>query len=661
MSRAFLAFAAALAFGAGAMPAYARIVSVEVESSEPFAGGRDFGAGPYLRVSGKARGELDPADPRNAAIADLGHAPRNARGMVEYATDFTLLRPADPARSSGRVVHEVTNRGRKLLFSYLYDAAGVSEAALNELRDARAVGSALPLAQGHAFLWNGWDPAAPRAGGNLLLEAPVLRGVTGTVRDEFVFGTRVVPADRPEAPLSFAVADPDPARATLTVRRTRAEPPREVPRGAGWGYAGPRAIRLLPEGTRFEPGSIYELRYPARDPHVFGVGYAATRDIASFLRHERADEAGRPSPLEGLPVRAVLAVGISQSGRYLRHHLDLGMNADERGRRVFDGVLAHIGGAGRVFANERFAQPGRTATWHEDHAFPENRFPLAHADTTDPISGRAGALLRDPAADPLVMEVNTSTEYWQKGASLVHTDPSGARDLPEPAGVRHYLVAGTKHAGRAGATTAPGVCANANNPHSAGPVLRALLVALDAWATRGEAPPASRVPRVSDGTLLPAEAALEAFPAIPGLLRPRFANPVAPVADWVAGTRGPEGAWRALVPAVDADGNERAGVRLPGIAVPLGTYAGWNMYAAEGLRGELCDREGSFAPFAAHRDAREAAGDPRLSLRERYGTRARYAEAVRAAADALGRDRLLLPEDVEAFVADAARVAGLPD
>ncbi|MBV1797213.1 alpha/beta hydrolase domain-containing protein [Siccirubricoccus sp. G192] len=468
------------------------------------------------------------------------------------------------------------------------------------------------------------------------------------------------PADRPQAPLSFAVADPDPARATLTLRRTRAEPPREVPRDA-WAYAGPRAIRLLPEGTRFEPGSIYEFRYPARDPAVFGLGYAATRDITAFLRRESADGAGRRSPLDGLRVQAVLAIGISQSGRYLRHHLDLGMNADEQDRRVFDGVLAHIGGAGRVFANERFAQPGRTSTWHEDHAFPENWFPLAHAATTDPISGRSAALLRAPATDPLVMEVNTSTEYWQKGASLIHTDPAGTRDLPEPAGVRHYLVTGTKHAGRMGATTAPGICANPNNPHSSGPLLRALLVALDAWATRGEAPPASRVPRIADGTLLPAEAALEAFPAIPGLLRPGFANPIAPVTDWVAGTRGPEGAWHPLVPAVDADGNEHAGVRLPDIAVPLGTYTGWNMYAAEGLRGEFCDREGSFAAFAADRTAREGAGDPRPSLAERYGSRDRYGEAVRRAAEALMRDRLMLPEDAAAFTAAAARVAGLPE
>lgn len=449
-------------------PAAARIVSVEIESSVPFAGERDFGAGPYLRITGRARGELDPADPRNGVIVDLDRAPRNAAGRVEYMTPFVILRPADPARASGRLVHEITNRGRKLLFSYLYDAVQ-PQTALNALDDAAAVGLGLPLAAGHVLAWNGWDPAAPRGNATLVLDAPVLAGVTGLVREEFVFGTRINPPDRPTAPLAFTVADPDQARATLTVRRRRADPPQEIPRSR-WAYAGPRAIRALLEGTLFEPGSIYELRYPARDPHVFGVGYAATRDIVSFLRHESAG-----GPLAGIAIRTVLAVGISQSGRYLRHHLDLGMNADEAGRRVFDGMLVHIAGIGRVFANERFAQPDRTATWHEDRDFPENAFPFAYAETSDPITGRVGRLLRGDATDPLVIEVNTSTEYWQKGASLVHTDPAGTRDLPEPPGVRMYLVAGTKHGGRAGLSTNPGRCANPNNPHSSGPLLRALL------------------------------------------------------------------------------------------------------------------------------------------------------------------------------------------
>ncbi len=467
----------------------ARIVSVEIESSVPFAGGRDFGAGSYLRITGRARGEIDPADARNSVIADLDRAPRNAAGRVEYTTPFVILRPADPARGSGRLMHEVTNRGRKLFFSYLYDAAGLSVAVLNMLDDASSVGLALPLAAGDSLVWNGWDPSAPRRDGNLVLDAPVLLGLTGIVREEFVLGTRGG-ATAEAATLSFAVADSNPALATLTVRRRRDDAPVTLPNSA-WAYAGPRAIRLLPDGTPFTAGSIYEFRYPARDPHLFGIGYAATRDLVSFLRHDSA------SPLVSLAPRTVLSVGISQSGRYLRHHLDLGMNADEQGRRVFDGMLVHIAGAGRVFANARFAQPDRTATWHEDRDFPENWFPLAHAMTTDPISGRSGGLLRNDGSDPLILEVNTTTEYWQKGASLIHTDPGATRDLPEPPNVRHYLMAGTKHGGRAGLDTRPGICANPNNPHSSGPLLRALLVALGDWAARGEAPPASRVPRIA--------------------------------------------------------------------------------------------------------------------------------------------------------------------
>jgi hypothetical protein len=306
-----------------------------------------------------------------------------------------------------------------------------------------------------------------------------------------------------------------------------------------------------------------------------------------------------------------------------------------------------------VFINERFAQPDRTATWHEDFSFPEVWFPMAAAPTADPISGQTAGLLRDAATDPLLMEVNTSTEYWQKGASLIHTDPAGTRDLPALANARQYLVAGTKHGGRSGATTERGNAFHPNNPHSASPLLRALQAAMEEWVERGVVPPESRVPRLADGTLVPGEAALAGFPTVPGTLRPRFVTPIAPVADWVAGTRGPEEAWRPLVPAVDADGNERAGVRLPDIAVPRGTYTGWNLYAAAGLQGELCDREGSFLAFAPDAAARQASGDPRPSLAERYATPATHVAAVRAAAEALVAERLLLAEDVAGFVTRA--------
>ncbi|MES2713524.1 MAG: alpha/beta hydrolase domain-containing protein, partial [Pseudomonadota bacterium] len=484
--------------------AQARIIRIDVTASEPFAAGQDFGAGPYRIIRGVAHGALDPNDPRNEPIHGLNLAPRNAAGMVEYSTQFEILRPVDPARASGRLVHEVNNRGRKMVFAYLQDATA-PQASMNAMDGAASVGNALALRLGHTLVWNGWDPDVPRAGVNLAITLPEVNGIIRTIRDEFVFGVRLG-GDRLAAPLSYPLADANPGLARLTIRRARADAPRDI----AFDYAGPQSIRL-PGGAAFEPLSIYEFRYPAMGARPLGMGFAATRDLVSHLRH-----GGPGSPMADIPVAGVLAVGISQSGRYLRHHLSLGMNADESGRRVYDGMLVHIAGAGRVFINEFFAQSNRTATWHEDFGFPENWFPIAHAPTQDPVSGETAALLRGDGSDPVILEVNTSTEYWQKGASLIHTDLTGQADLPEPANVRHFLVAGTKHGGRAGLTTAAGGCVNPNNPHSSGPLLRALLVALDGWATRGVAPPATRVPRIAEGTLVRAEAALEAFPPIPG-------------------------------------------------------------------------------------------------------------------------------------------------
>ncbi len=620
-----------------ALPAAAHVVRFEETARSAFPA--DFGSGAYVVIQGVAHGELDPADPRNAVIANLALAPRNAAGRVDYRSEVTLLRPADPRHFNGRLVHEVTNRGRKLIFAYLHDASQSNQTALNGLATAASVGLARPLAEGAALVWNGWDVDVPAGGGNLRMQVPVLPGLTATIRDEFVFGTRL-PATATVAPLSYPIADP--AALRLTMRWTRAQPPQPV----AFAAAGPQAIRI----DGIQPGAIYEATYRARDARPLGIGFAATRDVASWMRHGGA-------PMADLPVQAVLGVGISQSGRYLRHHIDLGMNEDEQGRRVFDGVLAHIAGAGRVFINETFAQPNRTATWHEDFGFPENWFPMAAGPTRDPATGQVSALLRRPATDPLVMEVNTSTEYWQKGASLVHTTPDGSADLAEAAGVRHYLVAGTKHAGRAGQTAAPGRCANPNNPHSAGPLLRALLVALDAWVVEGRPPPPSRIPRLADGTLVPAETVLSGFPPVGHL--PPGVTPVAPVTDWVAGAR-PGVGWRPLVPAVDADGNERAGVRLPDIAAPLGTYTGWNLYRAEPLAREPCDREGSFLPFA-RTAADRAPGDPRPSIAERWPSQAAFIAATRASAAALVTDRLLLEDDAAAYLRGAEALARLWD
>jgi hypothetical protein len=369
------------------------------------------------------------------------------------------------------------------------------------------------------------------------------------------------------------------------------------------------------------------------------------------LRYETTDSKGAVNPARP-GIRIALGFGISQSGRFLRDFVKDGFNQDESTRKVFDGVLAHTAGAGGVFLNAEFAQPNRTATQHEDHTMPENDFPFSTALMIDPVTNRSGALLRGDGFDPLWMETNTSTEYWQKGASLLHTDPLGRKDVALPSRSRVYMVAGTQHGGRAGVAATPGPCANPRNPHSAAPALRALLVALDRWVSEGVEPPPSQVPTLAAKTLVrPGDTG---FPFIPGVRQVLEVIKLMLFGDWVDPRPDPSRQYRALVSRVDGDGNEVAGVRLPDIAVPLGTHTGWNIYAEPFPEGELCDRDGSFAPFARTRAERLASGDPRPSLEERYDTSARYASRIETVTRALVQMRLLLPEDAERFV-EAAR------
>ena len=269
---------------------------------------------------------------------------------------------------------------------------------------------------------------------------------------------------------------------------------------------------------------------------------------------------------------------------------------------------------------------------------------------TDPISGQTGSILNGDATDPFVIETNSSTEYWQKGASLVHTDPSGKTDAEPSDNTRVYLIAGTQHGGRPGVDPRPGPCLNPRNPHSATPALRALFLALEEWVTKGVAPPPSRVPKLADRTAVLAETLR--LPRVKGFALPPGANRILPPVDWVDPPDAePARAYETYVSAVDGDGNEIAGIRLPPIAVPLGTYTGWNVYKAQ--PDELADRDGSRIPFARNRAEREAADDPRPSLEERYGSREAYMAQFKAAAAALVAERLLLPTDAEAFIAAA--------
>jgi Alpha/beta hydrolase domain len=634
-------------------------IEIRVNTVEPFAEGQAFGeAGSYLRIRGVAEGELDPATPENRVIVDLDKAPRNARGLVEYETDFFILRPADPSRTSGVLVYDVTNRGSNRIFQLLDDAPSAPVDDANDPKTAREAGLGFLLGRGYSLVWSGWDPGAPTANNGLGARFPTAmkngRPITGRIRHEFHVGTRA-PGKGDIVRLSYPAVSSDTREARLTVRDRESDTRTEIPAGS-WEFADVQSIRLLPQGSLFAPFKIYELRYEATGSKVLGIGFAAVRDLVAFLRYERADRNGTANPLiaEGMPIggtgiRHTLAFGVSQSGRFLRHFLELGMNDDGHGRRVFDGVMSHVAGAGKVFANHRFGMPGRTATQHEDRLYPENWFPFGNAVTTDPFSRKTGAILKGHATDPLVIETNSSTEYWQKGASLVHTDPTGRHDADLPPNVRVYMIAGTQHGGRPGVDPSPGPCVNPRNPHSATPALRALFAVLEEWVTKEVEPPPSRVPRVADGTAVMAENLR--MPAVPSFAIAPGANQIVPPVDWVDPPARIDNVYGALVCAVDTDGNEVAGIRLPLIAVPLGTYTGWNVYRAQ--PNELADRDGSFIPFAQTKAAREETGDPRPSLEERYGKREAYVAKIKAVAEALVAERLLLPSDAAAYVVAA--------
>lgn len=481
-----------------------------------------------MRVRAVAVGELDPAAPENAAIADLALAPRDAHGLVRYEADLFILRPADPTKGSGTLLYEVTNRGNKLLPGWVNDAPEPGGAPVNDPRAPADAGDGFTFRRGDTVVWSGWESNVRPGGGRLTIRLPGLAAPTvASIRDEIVSGTRL--GTLIDVPLPYPAASLDASRARLTVRAREADPGADVPTN-GWAFTGDgTAIHLLPAGTPFAPVSLCELWYDAKAPVVSGVGFAAVRDVVSFLRHENGDNNPLAGP-DGRPaVSRTVGFGILLSGRFLRHFLDLGMNRDESGRRVFEGVYAHISGAGKVFGDQRWAMPSRTATQHEDRFYPENWFPYGYAQATDPATGHRGSLLRGDASDPLVIESNASTEYWQKGASLVHTDPVTGADLAPPASVRLFLIAGTEHVGHAGAPSSPGACANPRNPHSAGSALRALLAALEDWLVAGTPPPDSRVPRRADGSGIPADAVR--FPAVPGASWPPGANPIGPPVD----------------------------------------------------------------------------------------------------------------------------------
>jgi hypothetical protein len=649
-----------------------KIIIDSVQS--PAFGGVSFGdAGRYEKLAGRAFGELDPKSPLNAVITDIGLAPRNARGKVEYATDFFILKPVDAMRGNQVLLFDVTNRGNKITYLPLNFPfkAPPQFPPINDPSGPEDAGTGYLMRQGNTIVWTGWDATVAPGNNRMTMTVPIVSAgstpIVGPALEEIMVDNPQIDDKVSSWPLTYPAATLDQSEATLTVRKYRRDQPTVIPT-SDWKYLNPSMIGLIPAGKKaFERGMIYEFVYPATDSKVTGIGFAAVRDFVSFLRYAGADAQGTHNPLADT-VKWSIATGLSQSGRFHRPFLHLGFNQDEQGRQVFDGMMPYINGAGGVFFNYRFAQPNRTAFQRGTHVYPEQIFPFAYSSLTDPLTGKTDSVLARCEASntcPKIMEVNDSNSYWFKSASLAITTPDGTRDLADPINVRFYLLSSIAH----GVASGRGICQQLQNPISPGPALRALLAALTEWVVSGKEPPSSRVPRLQDGTLVrPLPQSAVGFPEIPGVTYtgvvsirelydygPEFDRGIISILPPVPTGR----AYSTLVPKVNVDGIDIAGLQVPDIAVPLGTYTGWNLLASAPR--DECSAMGSFIPFARTKAERIAAGDPRASLEERYQTHGRYVEEVEAAAGQLVSERLLLPEDAIAY-AEAAkgRDLGLP-
>lgn len=643
-----------------AWPLAARVTRVEIASRSDVLAGKSFGdIGMYERIVGRVYFSVAVANFHNRRIVDLGRAVNLVNGEVEFSADFIAVRPKDPQKGNGSMLLEVPNRGRGRIIS-LVDGGNWDLS-----QDA---GDAWLLRHGFTVVSLGWQWDAEGADA-LKLYAPIAKDngktITGLLRGDLMVAK---PVD--EVPLGhlitgsiggseYPVSNPDDPRNVLTVRGSREEKRDMVPRSQ-WQFARTVDGKLVPSNRHihlkggFQPGKIYEYIYVAQDPVVAGLGFAAIRDFASYAKHD---------PQAITPTERVYGEGISQNGRFLRDLLYQGFNADEEGRIALDGVLAHVAGAGRGSFNYRFAQPSRDAQPTSSVQFPTDIFPFTDLPEEDPVTKESGGLLDLAKAENVVPKIffsNTSYEYWGRAAALIHTSPDGGRDMPISENVRIYHLTGLQHFSgpfppQKGAGDLFG-----QQPQSPAPVKyfwRAMISNMDVWVRNTTPPPSSSYPRISDGTLVPVRRC--ALPKIPGVNRPHEATTGYRLdfgTHWHQGVlqREPPKVgplYPALVPQVDADGNERDGVRLPEIAVPLATYASWNLRDPSiGAPTERVSFEGSYIAFPKTAADREKSGDPRKSIAERYANREDYLRRYTETLDDLIKLRWILPEDRDALL-----------
>lgn len=597
------------------------VTRIEVLERADYLDGRSFGtAGAYEVLRARAYFEADPNLAANKIIVDIGLAPKNENGKVEWSADWYILKPRDSSKGNGTLLFEVSNRGGRGLLNMF-----------------QRENDHLLMERGFTLVWCGWQWDIPEANKDgLRLFAPIAtdngKKIQGLVRAEFVPNERTAKmwlGDRNHVPYPVI------SGAKLTMRATADGERQSIPAIAWKTVDHGQAVEMA---AGFQPGRIYELIYTSEDPRIAGLGPASVRDTVSFFKN-----GGGGMMLTDQPrfIKRAISFGTSQSGRFLRKFLYDGFNADEKGKQVFDGVWAHVAGAGRGSFNHRFAQASRDGQPMMNLFYPSDLFPF----TDDQLLKKA----REANVVPKIFYTNGSYEYWGRAAALTHITPDGTADAPLAPNSREYFLTGTQHgAGQFPPPHAAGTeyPANSNDYRFA---MRGLLIAMNAWLTTGKEPPKSAYPTIAAGSLIGFDKIKFPIAGVKAPANPHRAYPLNFGPEFEASgivTKEPPELGKAfpvLVPQVDDNGNEIAGIRLPQVAAPLATYTGWNYRTkAVGASGEIYAMIGSTFPFSKEKAA------------QLYKDQSDYNAKTLAAARALVTQGYLLEIDVMEILDRAA-------
>jgi hypothetical protein len=628
------------------------VTSLEIHKREPYAQEQSFGStGTYEQISATAFFKVNPDHPDNRLIADIELTKTDSNGLVSFSADVCILQPVDPAKRNNTLYIDIPNRGRDRSLNLLNSS---------DTDQINNPGNGFLMRQGYTLAWCGWQHDIPSSQQLMKLHTPTAE-ISGQIAiniqtNQMTYVEEL--SERGHEP--YPAMDTSDHKAVLTVRDHEEAEPSLIPRDE-WQFANTDGINIKPDkfhihlNQGFHPGKIYQIIYTTDKAPISGLGLLATRDFVSFLRYSDS------SPCQNYLSKAI-GFGQSQSGRFLRTLLYLGLNSDEDDRIIFDGIIAHVAGARRGEFNQRFSQPSTAVKHSKSNLFPFTDTAAVHPTTNIPDSLLQRQTLKGNV--PKIFLMNSACEYWWAHASLTHTDVTANIDIEPSNNVRIYSYSGAQHA----SGTFPATDYTPNGVRGEQlfnwvdyrPALRASLLNLHKWIESGVEPPPNQIGRISDKTLLLLESIRPILEKIPGVHFPKYLKRISYMvfdketqkAENLPSEVGEP--YEVRVPSIDNDGNEIPGIRLPDISVPIGTHTGWNIRHEEtGGPGQVIGTTGSTIPFSSTKVERETNRDPRRSLEERYSSIEDYLSQVKDNCEQLVKDRFLITEDIASIINDS--------